>query len=360
MNTRTPLRSLRFFTFTLASCALLLSLWGGRVLAQDRDRDRDRTMDPSPAQPEAGLRAQFRTGIDQAPGLSAEQRTRMRENLDACLGLDMAVAEVGALFPEQDGSCYPSAAAMLRFQEQVLDLAEGGLLTEPLVAKIQEGRIKNVPEPALMQACIRVEAQVRSAYSLMNQAREYGLGRPADAGRERWMEGEVAQQMWRGMTREGFEHLSEQARLRLREGPCTIEDLVSASDAATRFEESGVGLGESVQVCGEALRQGYRGQELRELGYMAMATHRRGAPMDEFMNGLEECLHRQMAMGDMYQYMMQRGWMGPGDMQGPGGHSGADDRWGPGHMGNQDGDGGQGGMGGGSGSGNDGHRGMGS
>lgn len=351
-------RALRTAVLSAFSVALIM-LGSGPVTAQEQDQDRDRTrlMDPAPAPPDAKVRDRLRSGIDHAPGLTEQERDRMRNNLDTCLRLDLTAGELEAVFPAADGSSYPSAKAMLRFQEQVMHLAGDGTPVEPLVAKIQEGRIKQIPEPALVQACQRVESHLQTAHQVMNRARAEGLDPPGDLSRERQMEMEMAQQMWRGMTREGLENLVGQARMRLREGPCTIDDVVAASDAATRFEEAGIGAGESVRICGDALRQGYRAGELRDLGYMAMATHRHGSSMEEFMNGLQYCLHEEMGMGDMYQYMVHHGWMGPGDMGGMGGHTGADDRMGPGHMGSGDGGGGHeemggGGSGGGGGMGN--------
>lgn len=352
-------RTLRIGTLLTAAWIALLALGSAPAIAQDRDRDRDhdrdqdrdrtRLVDPTPAQPDEALRARLQSGIDQAPGLTDQERTRMRDNLHACLRLDLSAGDLEAVFPGPDGSSYPSAKAMLRFQDQVLKLAGADTPIGPLVAKIREGRIKNIPEAALDQACRRVESHLEAAHQVMDRARAAGLERPDDPARTRRMEVEMAQQMWRGMTQEGLERITDQARMRLREGPCTIEDVVAASDAATRFEEAGVGSQESIRVCGDALRRGYRAGELRDLGYMAMATHRRGSSMNEFMNGLQYCLGEQMAMGDMYQYMMQHGWMGPGDMDGMGGHTGADDRMGPGHMGSGDGSDGHGGMGGGGG-----------
>jgi hypothetical protein len=145
----------------------------------------------------------------------------------------------------------------------------------------------------------------------------------------------------------GLEDLREQARLRLRDGACGVEDMAWASEIATRLHEEGVELNESVRFAGEALRRGYRAPQMRELRFM-VAARRGDHPMDGFLADMEHCLSETMAVGDMYNYMMQHGWMGPGDMHSPGGQHWMDDvGGGPGRHGEM-GDGHHGGSGDGS------------
>ena len=70
--------------------------------------------------------------------------------------------------------------------------------------------------------------------------------------------------------------------------------------------------------------------------------------MEGFLADMEHCLSETMGVGEMYNYMMQHGWMGPGDMHSPGGQHWMDDvGGGPGRHGEM-GDGHDGGSGDGS------------
>jgi hypothetical protein len=174
------------------------------------------------------------------------------------------------------------------------------------------------------------------------------------------MHQEMAMQMWRGMSEEGYGQLERHAQMRLRDGSCGIADLVSAGETATRLQEEGVASGRAVSVTGQALRHGYRANEMMQLQYMVINRQRTGGTMDGFMGDMEYCLGSGMQMGQMYEYMMQHGWMGPGHMSGPWGSQHMDNMGGPGHHGGGGGMGDDGHHGGGGGMGDDGghHGGM--
>jgi hypothetical protein len=155
-----------------------------------------------------------------------------------------------------------------------------------------------------------------------------------------------------------MEQLMARARERSRDRICTLEDLTVASETATRLREEGVGDRRAVRVTGDALAKGYGAEELRRLQYMMVYRHREQRAVSGLVDDFEHCLATGMNSAHMYEYMMEHGWMGPGDMQGPGGSHPMDDQGhGPGHMGDgsgghMDGDGshmgdGMGGTGGG-------------
>ncbi|MCK5406362.1 MAG: hypothetical protein KAJ37_02855 [Candidatus Krumholzibacteria bacterium] len=300
----------------------------------DRDRDRDRA------------KAEMHGRIDAAPGLTTEERGQMHANLDACFDLGVSEAGVGAVFPGEENRHRVSAQAMLRLQNRVMTASREGLDVESMLAKVQEGRTKGVPEPLLEQACERMENHVRTANRIMEKAKEEGFEAPQDQTQNRRMQKEMAQQMWRGMNEEGLDHLCDQARLRLRDGSCSLDDLTAASETATRLHEEGIATDRAVHVVGEALRRGYGTHEMHQLRFMVTARHQQGGPIDGFLADMEYCLGEGMGSQEMYRHMWQNGWMGPGDMHGPGGCNNIDDvgHGGPAHHGGMGGDDHHGGM----------------
>jgi len=360
---------------------LLLAIWiTGAALAQDsetdpvrdqvRDQTRNRTQDGEGEQWRSQIQQRIRNGIDTDPGLTAEQRQTMHENLDACLRLGMAEEDLVALFPTENEPRRYEAQAQLRFQHRVRATAEDGIPAEPLLAKLQEGTTKGASAQALERACARMEEHLRAAHRVMVRAQEGGLEPHGDPAQERRMTREMAQNMWRGLNEEGLDHLREQACQRSRNGQCDLNDLTAASETATRLIEEGLDSERAVQVVGEAIQNGYRAQEMNQFRLMVQARHQQRGPIEGFIEDLEQCLGEGMGAGEMYRYMWQHGWMGPGDMQGPGGQhhigdvggggpghhggSGDDDQHGgpqgsPGGDGGSHGGGGQGGGGGGNG-----------
>jgi hypothetical protein len=315
-------------------------------LDRDRDRDQDRTKQFSKDQEQ--VRKRLHSRIDARADLTADERAAMHANADACVDLGIDEAGLDALFPGEDKGNRVSAQTMLRLQNRVMTAAREGLAIEPVMAKIQEGRTKGVPDPLLEQACERMENHVRTANQFMKRAVDDGFEPPQDQTRTRSMQGEMAQQMWRGLKEDDYEQLRERARVRARDGQCGVEDLASAGELATRLMEAGVNRQRALQFSGDALQQGYRTQEMRQLQLMVAARHQRGEPMNGFMGDMEHCVGAGMGAGEMYNYMMRHGWMGPGDMYGPGGFDPTRPK---GHGGGQTGEGGGHGDQGGGGSG---------
>ena len=185
--------------------------------------------------------------------------------------------------------------------------------------------MKGVADPGLAQVAARVEQHVREAKRITTQAKVDGIQPPADPRRERQMVREMAQQMWRGTSPEDVDALRTRARERLRTRTCTLEDLVATSETATRLREEGIEPTRAMRVAGEALRRGYGAEEMLKLQYMMVYRHREGRGAKGLVDDFEHCLGAGMDAAHMYRYMMQNGWMGPGDVQGPGGSRPIDD-----------------------------------
>ncbi len=318
---------------------------------QDQDRDQLRTRDQLRVDDPLQTRDQLRQRIQDCPGATAEQRRQMEQNLDRALQLGLDGQTLAAMFPEPaDGE---AAGATLRFQRRILDAADDGLPPEPLAAKVREGRMKGVPEDQLDGAVERLEGQLRTARRVMERAAAGGVEIPADPARQRQMVREMAREAWRGLDEGDLDQLRERACERARDGSCTAEDLTAAAGAAAQLRESGVDRERAVKIAGEALRRGYDAEQLHAVRLMTMAANQHGEAgrlADDLENGLEA----GMQWREMERHMMQAGWFGPGEMQGPGGMQQPDHMGGgPGGMHGNDETGGSGGggMGGGSGDG---------
>ncbi len=358
-------KTIRFHGVFIAVLVLSLTILSTAVLAQsdggqgdvdrtrkqagdlDRDRDQDKTKQFSKDQ----VRDKLHDNVDAAAGLTADDRAQMHKNVDVCVALDVSEAGLEALFPGEQKQKQISTQTMLRLQKRVMDAAKEGLDVEPVVAKIQEGRTKGVPDPLLEKACVRMENNVRTANQVMKRAMNEGVEPAGDAVRKRTAQKEMAQQMWRGMNEEGYEQIRTRAQKRVRDGECDVEDLAAAGELATRLLEAGVERDRAMNVSGDALQKGYRTQEMRQLQAMVAARHQRGESMDNFTGGMEHCVGAGMGVGEMYNYMMRHGWMGPGDMYGPGGLKPTDPKGFGGDNDDKGKGGGHGGQGGGTGGG---------
>jgi hypothetical protein len=277
---------------------------------QARDRARDRIQER----------------IQNARDLTYGERASMSENLEALLRTGEAANGLDAVFPREGRGRQLSTEAMLKLQSRLRVMAQDGLPLEPVLGKVQEALMKGVPDAGLVQASQRVETQVREASRIVAQARADGIRTPGDPRREHQVIRDLAQQMWRGTSASDVTALLARARTRARSGATTMDDVVAASETATRLREEGVESRRAVQVASEALRQGYGTKEMRQLQYMLVYRHRQGRGVSGLVDEFERCLNSGMDGPHMYQYMMQGGWMGPGDMQSPGGTRPIDDQ----------------------------------
>jgi hypothetical protein len=328
--------SINHRVLSTALMAMFLALGAMKATAQtDGDGKRDGQTAMERGQGDVSreqLRQRLHSEIDAAGHLSMQEKQTMHANLDACNQMNMPVPMLQAVFP---GSSHRqmSGEAMIGLQNRVMAAGRDGLPVEPMLAKIQEGRTKGVPASGLDHACDRMDGYLRAADRIMTQSRQHGLQPSEDPAHQRRLHQEMAMQMWRGMSEDAYGHLGQQAHLRLRDGSCGIADLVWAGEVATRLQEEGVAAGRAVRVTGEAVRRGYRVNEMMQLQYMVMNRQRTGGTIDAFMGDMEYCLGSGMQVGQMYEYMMQHGWMGPGHMGGPWGAQHMDNVGGPGHHG---------------------------
>jgi hypothetical protein len=357
-----PVASIASIVTLLALTALVaVAFTAGAVLAQTDDgaaqaRERKEIRDTAQDPQGDALRERIRQRIENEEGLQEQERERLRQHLGECAQLGLDDETVAALFGESE-----PLRKQIRIQERVLAMAREGLPHEPVMQKLREGRQKGAGDEALEGVCERMEAHVRAAHRVMERAREDGLGR-GDADAERRRTREMATHMWRGLSEEEGDQLRERARLRLRDGSCTTEELVAAAETGTKLREMGIERGRAMRVAGDALQYGYTAREMRQLGWMVMTANAHGGPRDDVLDTLERGIRNQRQLAEMSREMWQRGWMGPADEHGghhggnamndatgggPGGHPGGN----TGDEGGQHGGSDQGGTGGGTGGG---------
>jgi hypothetical protein len=344
-----------FLNGSIVTLAALLTVgaMAGSVSAQSGDnagttRERKEVRDAAQDSQGDALRDRVRDRIENEQGLDDQERERLRQHLAECKQLGLDDETVTALFDESK-----PLRAQIRTQERIIGMAREGLPHEPVMQKMREGRRKGASEEALERVCARMEEHVRAAERVMERARRDGVTR-GDPDVERRRTREMATQMWRGLNEEDGDQLCERARLRLRDGSCTTEDLTAAAETAAKLKELGIERHRAVGVAGEALQYGYTAREMRQLGWMVMTAHMHGGPDGEVLDTLERGIRNQHQFAEMLDEMWQHGWMGPADEHGghgnhgfiddatgggPGGHEGGD-----GHMGDDRNKGGSGGQ----------------
>lgn len=325
-------------SITAIAAFLIVGTTAGLIFAQVDDNaaeKRERNEMRSTAQDPQGdvLRDRIRDRIEKEDGLQDQERERFRQHLAECKQLDLGDETLAVLFDESE-----PLRKQLRTQERVLAMAREGLPHEPVMQKIQEGRRKGASEDALDRVCARMEEHVRAAHRVMERARGEGVTQ-GDSDAERRHTREMAMHMWRGLSEEDGDQLCERARLRLRDGSCTTEDLTAASETAAKLKEMGIERHRAVEVAGEALQYGYTAREMRQLSWMVMTAHMHGGPHSEVLDTLERGIRHQHEFAEMLDEMWQHGWMGPADEHGGHGHSGPiDDATGGGPGGHHGGD----------------------
>ena len=311
---------------------------GDQTQLQERSQIQDREQD---SQGDA-LRLRIRERIDREEGLQDQERKRLREHLGECkqLGLDDEV--LAALFCEGE-----PLQKQIKTQERVLAMAREGVPVEPLAEKLQEGRIKGANPQVMEQVCNRIEENLRIAHRYMNRVREDGV-ETGDENAERRHTRQMAKNMWHGLEEGDMEQLRERARLRLRDGSCSTEDVTVSAETATQLKEMGIERQRAVRLAGDALQNGYNAQEMRQLGWMIRTAYMNGGPPDDVVGTIEDGIRNQHQLTHMMQQMSQHGWMGPADQHGghgpmdgsmgsgPGGHQHDDHDGGHGDGGGQD------------------------
>ncbi len=324
----------------------VLALGGGTALAQAMDDAQNQGQLETRAQNHENTWSRYMDRVDQYDSLSDQDRQRMRQHLEECIQYDLPEDQMETLFPENPDGV--SMRSQMRLQETVLELARDGMPTDLPCRKWEEGVMKGAPEPVLENAVERMGQYTRHAHQYMEQARHEGLDGVGSPQVERQLERGIAMDMWRGLDEKELDQLRAHARERLRDGDCSLVDLAAASETATELKEMGMDSDRAIGLCGEALQQGYRGQELRQIGHMYMAAQMHQGDGDNVYEALHMRVRQHEQLAQMMDYMQEQGWMGPEQMgHDYGGCSPVDDvMWG-GHHGDGDLEHGHGGMGGG-------------
>jgi len=348
----------------LAGAAFAQDDGGAQVRAQDRaEIAAQGAPENDPAQTRAGeearntaqdpqgdlLRQRIRDRIEKEDGLQSQERDQLRKHLGDCETLGLDDATIGALFDEN-----VPLRKQIKTQERVLAMAREGLAVDPVVQKLQEGRRKGASDEALEKACARMEENVRAAHRYMEKAKAAGVT-PGDREAERRRTAEMAKHMFNGLGDGDMDQLQERARIRLRDGSCTTEDLAAAAETTVKLRAMGIERERAGRVAGEALQYGYTAREMRQFSWMVMTAKAHGGPQNDVLDTLERGIRNQHQLAEMVREMYQHGWMGPADEHGghgghdaagDGGHQhGGDDMGGHRNDGGQDGTGGRGGTG---------------
>jgi hypothetical protein len=314
--------------------------------AQVRMRDEAQYAEQTPQKDV--FRQRIRDRIESEQGLQTQEREQLRQNLGECEKLGLDDTEIGALFSESE-----PLQKQIRTQERVLAMAREGLPVDPVTQKLQEGRRKGVSDEVLEKVCARMDEDVRAANRHMEKAREAGVT-PGDRDAERRRTAEMAKHMFNGLGEGDLSQLQERARIRLRDGSCTTDDLTAAAEATVKLRAIGIESERAARVAGDALQYGYTAREMRLFSWMIMTAKANGGPQNDVLDTIERGIRNQHQLTEMVREMYEHGWMGPADEHGgKGGHDAAGDAGGHRHgqddrgeSGNQGGQGGSGGQGG--------------
>jgi hypothetical protein len=310
-----------------ATCLALLAVAAAAAqdadpASADRQRDRER------------VQQQIRQRIEQAPGLDSGQRERMRSNLEQCLRLGLTEDQIEGLFPARGRPDSVDGQALLRYQERVIEAAREGLDSGLLADKAREGRMKGVGAEAIDGALERVQRQLRVAHRAMVQAADDGVTPAADTPTRLQLQRGMALDLWRGLEQGDLDRLRAGARLRSRDGSCSMIELAAASESATELIEAGFERDGAVGLVATALERGLEARELRELGRLTRTAARREQDRGEMLAWMQRRMQRGDPLDATARQMMHQGWLGPRDLAGPGGSSPVDNViGGPGHQG---------------------------
>jgi hypothetical protein len=295
---------------------------------QTRDRDQARSDEQTPQGDE--LHRRIRDRIESEPGLQTPERDQLRKHLGECESLGLDDAEISAIFSDSE-----PLQKQIRTQARVLAMAREGLPVEPVTQKLQEGRRKGISDEMLDTVCARMEESVRAANRYMEQARDAGVT-PGDRGMERRRTAEMAKHVFNGLGEGDMDQLRERARIRLRDGSCTTNDLTAATETTAKLRAMGIERERAARVVGDALQHGYTAREMRQLSWMIMTAKTHGGEQNDVLDTIERGIRNQDQLAEMVREMYQRGWMGPADGHGGrGGRNGAGEAGG--HRRGQDG-----------------------
>ncbi|HPF69925.1 MAG TPA: hypothetical protein PLQ13_04565 [Candidatus Krumholzibacteria bacterium] len=263
-----------------------------------------------------------------AGDLTEAQRAQMMVNLEACRQLGLDPDAIAPCFPGGPDEPVPPATA-LRLQSELIRAGRADLPLEPLLAKIREGRMKNVPDAALVAAAGRVNDDMAAADRLLRAAAADGLTPAPDPGAHRHEVRVVTRAMWRGLTPEDGARLQARARERLGSGPCATADLAAAAETAVRIREEGADPEAALELAGLALARGYTADDLAELGRAVVSGRMAGGDVDRLLGALSGGVEAGLEAGALGRALQQAGWMGPAETPGAGGRTGGSQGTGP-------------------------------
>ena len=153
-----------------------------------------------------------------------------------------------------------SEETISRLLDQAKQAADQGLPERPIVNKIKEGLAKGVPPERIQPVVREMVGRLREARDVL---REVGQGGSGERGGEDGRAAEVmAEALGRGVTVDEIRSLGRSSGKGSRNG----EALAFGAKGLALTKEAGLSGAEGVPVIGEALRQGFRSDELLDLG----------------------------------------------------------------------------------------------
>jgi hypothetical protein len=296
------------------------------------------------------LITRLEAGVESLDDLDTAQRSRMHGNLHSFLDAGLEPNRLVGLFPATEQPHLPGPEA-LRAQEVVHDALAAGLPTDLILAKVQEGCRKRVPPARVADAAFRMGESLRVAADFLQTATRSGV--EDRAGPPHGWVGNVALNLWGGLTDQDLDQLHQKAVGRVRAGGCTVEELVAASDCAASLFNIGAAHDQAVEIAGEALDSGMTPAQMREMSAL-MAIAQLEAPVDDVLTAVRDRLGEGVGSREIAEHLLRAGWLGPTDVPGAGqagpnagpgspgypGGAGSDTRPGPKGPGNGTGSGG--------------------
>jgi hypothetical protein len=305
MISPTITRGSRALALASISLALFLAMSAGRAQA---------TAEAPASTEQQALISRLEAGVESLGDLDTAQRSRMLGNLHSFLDAGLDPNRLEGLFPAGGQSPLPGPEA-LRAQAAVSDALAAGLPPDLILTKIQEGCRKRVPPARVADAAERMGESLRVAADFLQTAARRGV---ADAPRapHGWVD-DVALNVWGGLAAGDLDRLQTTAVARLRDGGCTLEELVAATDCAVSLLATGAAHDQAVGIADEALGNGMTPAQMREMSALVAAAHLR-APVDDVLIAVRGRLGDGAGTREIADHLSRAGWLGPGDVPGTG------------------------------------------
>lgn len=175
--------------------------------------------------------------------------------------------------------------------EQVNKAGERGVPPEPLANKIKEGLAKGIDPQRIEPVVRRMAGHFESAQEVLKEAGARGVADVAAGSRQRALEA-LAEAFARGATAEEVREigrLTQEGRQKVAQ-----EAFASGAKSFAVLKEAGVSAKDGSALVGEALRQGFRSNELVDL---AREIKRRGRDFQEGRASVQ-AIREQISRGD--------------------------------------------------------------